>query len=112
MKSDPRTRLSVLSAAVSAALAVLSAPVCAQEEPQGQTAPEDPAALGDPAASAIPEGVMDEVIAVGRLRSSAVDVVVERLEQEVVSDFLGAEQIARTGDSTVSLALRRVPARE
>ena len=109
MKSDPRTRLSVLSAAVSAALAVLSAPVCAQEEPQGQTAPEDPAALGDPAASAIPEGVMDEVIAVGRLRSSAVDVVVERLEQEVVSDFLGAEQIARTGDSTVSLALRRVP---
>ncbi len=53
--------------------------------------------------------VIDEVIAIGRLKSTAFDVVGERLEQEVVSDFLGAEAIARVGDSTVSLALRRVP---
>jgi outer membrane receptor protein involved in Fe transport len=56
-----------------------------------------------------PEQVIDEVIAVGRLKSTAFDVVGERLEQEVVTDFLGAEAIARVGDSTVSLALRRVP---
>jgi TonB-dependent receptor len=106
MKSYARARLSLISAAVAAAL---SAPLGAQE---GQEAEElQDAQQGNQAqpASDLPEGVVDEVIAVGRLRSSAVDVVVERLEQEVVSDFLGAEQIARTGDSTVSLALRRVP---
>jgi outer membrane receptor protein involved in Fe transport len=53
--------------------------------------------------------VIDEVIAVGRLRSTALDVVEARLEQPVVTDFLGAAAIARVGDSTVSLALRRVP---
>lgn len=56
-----------------------------------------------------PAQEIEEVVAIGRQRSAAFDVVNERLEQEVVTDFLGAEQIARTGDSTVSLALRRVP---
>ena len=56
-----------------------------------------------------PNQVIEEVVAVGRLRSTVLDVVTERLEQDVVTDFLGVEQIARTGDSTVSLALRRVP---
>jgi TonB-dependent receptor len=106
--------MSLLSAAVAAGLASLAAPIEAQEpEEEGarpeETAPADPAAPDAPPASDLPEGVLDEVVAVGRLRSSAVDVVVERIEQETVSDFLGAEQIARTGDSTVSLALRRVP---
>jgi TonB-dependent receptor len=109
MKSYARLRLSLVGAAVAAALA---APLEAQEGEEAQGSqdvqPEDGGqAPADP--NALPEGVTDEVIAVGRLRSSAVDVVVERLEQEVVSDFLGAAQISRTGDSTVSLALRRVP---
>ena len=106
MKSYAQARLSLVSAAIAAAL---STPLGAQEEPQAEE-PQN-AAEGNqaPDPNALPEGVMDEVVAIGRLRSSAVDVVVERLEQEVVSDFLGAEQIARTGDSTVSLALRRVP---
>lgn len=56
-----------------------------------------------------PDQSIEEVIAIGRVSSTVFDVVNERLEQEVVTDFLGAEQIARTGDSTVSLALRRVP---
>jgi outer membrane receptor protein involved in Fe transport len=63
----------------------------------------------DPAQAPNPNGVIDEVIAIGRLKSTALDVVAERMEQEVVSDFLGAEAISRVGDSTVSLALRRVP---
>ncbi len=46
---------------------------------------------------------------IGRLRSTALDVIGARLEEDVVSDFLGAEAISRVGDSTVSLALRRVP---
>jgi hypothetical protein len=104
MTSYARARLSLISAAVAAAL---SAPLGAQEGRQAEE-PQDaqPGNQAEPPAADLPEGVVDEVIAVGRLRSSAVDVVVERLEQEVVSDFLGAEQIARTGDSTVSLAIR------
>ncbi len=63
-----------------------------------------------PAPSAAPESqVIDEVIAIGRQKATAFDVVGERLEQEVATDFLSAEAIARVGDSTVSLALRRVP---
>jgi len=54
-------------------------------------------------------GPIEEVVVVGRLRSSATDVVVERLEQEVVVDLLSAEDITRVGDSTVAAALRRVP---
>jgi TonB-dependent receptor len=53
--------------------------------------------------------VIEEVVAVGRLRSTAFDVVGERLEREVVTDFLSVEQFTRTGDTSVSLALRRVP---
>ena len=34
----------------------------------------------------------------------------ERIELSVVADVVGAEQISRVGDSTVSLALRRLPA--
>jgi outer membrane receptor protein involved in Fe transport len=68
---------------------------------------EAPPSQGE--AAAVPGQIIDEVIAVGRLKSTAFDVVGQRLEQEVVTDFLGAEAIARVGDSTVSLALRRVP---
>jgi TonB-dependent receptor len=68
---------------------------------------DDDAEQGEAASSMA--NALEEVIAVGRLRSSAMDVVQERLEQEVVSDYLGADQISRTGDSTVSLALRRMP---
>ncbi len=52
---------------------------------------------------------LEEVVVVGRLKSSAENLVIERLEQEVAVDFLGAEAIGRIGDSTVAAALRRVP---
>ena len=68
----------------------------AQQPPAQQPAP--------PATETI-----DEVIAIGRQKVTAFDVVEERIEQEVVTDFLGAEAIGRVGDSTVSLALRRIP---
>jgi outer membrane receptor protein involved in Fe transport len=68
-----------------------------------------PAALAAQAETAQASGPIEEVVVVGRLRSSATDVVVERLEQEVVVDLLSAEDISRVGDSTVAAALRRVP---
>jgi hypothetical protein len=106
MKSHARREISLL--AVASALATLPALSAAQEpdENQAQEQAQDEAA---PAADAGSAGPIEEMLVVGRLKSSAVDVVQERLDQEVVSDFLGVDQIARTGDSTVSLALRRMP---
>ncbi|HEY8521734.1 MAG TPA: TonB-dependent receptor [Gammaproteobacteria bacterium] len=86
-----------LAAAVAAALPTMAHyPLAAQEAGAEQGAP------------AVPAGV-EEIAVIGRLRSTAMDVVQERLEQEVVADFLTVDQISRTGDSTVSLALRRMP---
>ncbi|WP_444893801.1 TonB-dependent receptor domain-containing protein [Microbulbifer sp. TRSA001] len=51
---------------------------------------------------------VEEVIVHGRLRDSAEVLISERLEEEVVTDILGAEMISRVGDSTVAAALRRV----
>ena len=53
---------------------------------------------------------LEEVIVEGRQQSSAEQVLEERIQLSVVADIVGAEQISRVGDSTVSLALRRLPA--
>ena len=53
---------------------------------------------------------MEEIIVTGRQRSAAESVVEERLQATVVADIVSSEQISRLGDSTVSLALRRLPA--
>jgi outer membrane receptor protein involved in Fe transport len=55
-------------------------------------------------------GELEEVVVEGRQRSAAEDVIEERLTQDVVVDVVNSEQISRVGDSTVSLALRRLPA--
>lgn len=55
------------------------------------------------------EQLMEEVVATGtRLKGSATAVMQERKEQAFVADIMGAEQIARTGDSDAAGALRRV----
>jgi len=54
-------------------------------------------------------GAIEEVVIVARLKSSAEDVVFERLEHEAVTDLLSSELIGRIGDSNVATALRRVP---
>ncbi|WP_444931160.1 TonB-dependent receptor domain-containing protein [Microbulbifer sp. SSSA002] len=51
---------------------------------------------------------VEEVIVLGRLQGSAEVLIRERLEEEVITDILGAEMIGRVGDSTVAAALRRV----
>jgi TonB-dependent receptor len=61
------------------------------------------------AETAVGNGPTEEVVVLGRQRSAATDVIEERREQEVVVDLVDAEQISRVGDSTVSLALRRLP---
>lgn len=63
----------------------------------------------EPAAAAAAPTVMEEVVISGRQRSAADDILNERIESEVVSDLISADQISRVGDSTVSSALRRLP---
>ena len=56
-----------------------------------------------------PDAVTEEVVVIGRQRSAATEVIEERIQQEAVVDLMDAEQISKLGDSTVSLALRRLP---
>ncbi len=55
------------------------------------------------------EPVLEEVVVFSKLKTAADDVIIERLESEVVADIIDAETIGRIGDSTVASALRRVP---
>lgn len=55
------------------------------------------------------EPVLEEVVIFAKLKSAADDVIVERLETDVVADIIDAETIGRIGDSNVASALRRVP---
>lgn len=55
------------------------------------------------------EPLLEEVVIFAKLKSAADDVIVERLETDVVADIIDAETIGRIGDSNVASALRRVP---
>jgi hypothetical protein len=61
-----------------------------------------------PPATSAPR-VLEEVVVMGRLMSGAESLVAERQEQAVATDFIGAEQMSRLGDSNVAVALTRVP---
>ena len=51
---------------------------------------------------------VDEIVITARLRNSAEQLIDERMNDEVVTDLLGADMISRIGDSTVAAALRRI----
>lgn len=51
---------------------------------------------------------IEEVVVVGRLLDSAAQLSDERMNDESVTDLIGAEAISRIGDSTVAAALQRV----
>ncbi len=52
---------------------------------------------------------IEEVVVTGRFISSSQQLVNERMNDAYAADLLGADTIARLGDSTVAAALRRVP---
>ena len=52
---------------------------------------------------------IEEVVVIGRFISSSQQLVNERMNDAYAADLLGADTIARLGDSTVAAALRRVP---
>jgi len=65
--------------------------------------------LQSAAQTAAGDETLGEVVVTARQRTAAEEVLQERVEQDVVVDLVSAEQIGRVGDSTVSLALRRLP---
>ncbi len=52
---------------------------------------------------------IEEVVVIGRFLSAAEALVAERVTVPFSADFLGADVIARAGDSDIASALRRVP---
>jgi outer membrane receptor protein involved in Fe transport len=59
--------------------------------------------------SSEPAADVERIQVLGRTRSAAEAITVERLEADAVVDLLSAEQISRVGDSNVADSLRRVP---
>ncbi|MDA0678740.1 MAG: TonB-dependent receptor [Proteobacteria bacterium] len=55
------------------------------------------------------EEAIEEVVVTGRFISSSQQLVNERMTDAFATDLLGADTIARLGDSTVGAALRRIP---
>jgi len=94
-------KMAPLALAIAAALC-WQASVAAQadQEQDQQQAQEDD--------NSPPEGI-EEIVAIGRILSSSQRVLNERLNDSSVVDMLGADSIARLGDSTVANALRRIP---
>ncbi len=84
-------------------VSLLSALVSASAVAQGDdSVPNKPPVMAPP--------VMEELLVTGgRLQSGAESLAVERQEAAVATDLLGSDQIGRIGDSTVALALTRVP---
>lgn len=61
-----------------------------------------------PAIAPIDAPVIEEVMVTGRQQDAAQSVVTERIEQPFAADLMDSDQIARTGDTNVALALTRV----
>lgn len=68
----------------------------------------DAPAVTLPALGPIDAPVVEEMLIIGRQQSAAQNVMAERLEQAFAADLMSDEQIGRTGDTNVAIALTRV----
>ncbi|MFK8051463.1 MAG: TonB-dependent receptor [Woeseiaceae bacterium] len=96
----------MLFALATLSLAGLSA-TTAQAQQQDDTATTNDAQplVAAPSISA----PIEEIVTIGRLLDSSQSLAVERMDAAAVTDLLGADAISRAGDSTVAVALKRVP---
>ena len=95
-----RPQGSPLRTAVWLIAATLLAGAATAEEAEGDAAAEQSTASSGP---------IEEVVVLGRLINSTQQLINERQDDEVVSDVMGSEMISRLGDTTVAVALRRIP---
>ena len=104
-----QTRFPALSAAIAAALGLAGPHALAQDADADNASGTSGLAIEAPEIQRAPEGVVEEVITVGRSLSGTQSLINERIDDEVVVDVLGSEAIGRLGDSNVAVALRRIP---
>lgn len=113
--SQVRSAVRLLLMMSMAAAASHAPPASAQDDAPAEAGQSDAAGSADAAgadaenADGQAQGEVQEITITARQKTAAGDVIRERLEQPVVVDLVGSEQISRVGDSTVSLALRRLP---
>ena len=70
---------------------------------------QDAATEAPPADNSIDAPVVDEMLVTGRQQTAAQAVITERIEDPFAADLMSSDQLSRTGDSTVAMALTRVP---
>ncbi|WP_039916369.1 TonB-dependent receptor domain-containing protein [Cellvibrio mixtus] len=63
----------------------------------------------DANAEVIDAPVVEEMLITGRQQTAAQAVITERLEDPFAADLMSSDQLSRTGDSTVAIALSRIP---
>ena len=88
------------------AAVLLAGAAGAQETVHNAEAVEGDSATEESTASSAP---IEEVVVLGRLINSTRQLINERQDDEVVSDVMGSAMIGRLGDTTVAVALRRIP---
>ena len=98
-----------LSGVAAALLILVSGVALAQNEETEETETEADSRQPADATSSESQQAMEELVVRARFKSSAVDVVSERIESDVPIDVIDAEGISRLGDSDVAQALRRMP---
>lgn len=76
--------------------------LAAAQEADTSEAPAEEAAVID-------APVVEEMLITGRQQTAAQAVITERLEDPFAADLMSSDQLSRTGDSTVAIALSRVP---
>ncbi len=98
MQKHSLNRHKLFIAISAASFSLLSTGAIAQEKTE-QPAQSD---------SAIEAPVIDEMLVIGRQQTSAQTISQERIEDPFAADLMSADQIARTGDSNVAIALTRI----
>lgn len=104
-----RRQTDALALAIAAVLAAHAAGAQEDEPPADPNSAEGAAADPSSDAPADPTAGVEEFMVVGRLRSAAESLTLERMATPFSADFLGSEVISRAGDSDIGAALRRVP---
>ncbi|MEM9171625.1 MAG: TonB-dependent receptor [Pseudomonadota bacterium] len=86
---------------------LMAAPMAIAQESDSDNVDQDDRAIDVPDLDI--SNPIDEIVTVGRLLDSSQSLALERMDNAAVTDLLGSDQIGRTGDSTVAVALKRVP---
>lgn len=106
----PNTKHGKLFMAIAAASLSIGQIAIAQESPATKNTEEtkNETNVTLPALNPIEAPVVEEMLIIGRQQSAAQSVMAERLDQAFAADLLSSDQMVRTGDTNIAIALTRV----